>query len=116
LDYAEKAIDYAKDAIKHPKLAQQSGIFAVALLQRRIRLNMERGNYEGAELFYSTLLDLDETEINKVECKFHLGRIFLHSNRMDKAKEAFEYVIENGNKTFFVEKAKSYLSQCGDSQ
>ena len=36
----------------------------------------------------------------------------MHYERFEEAKEAFEYVVNNGNKTYYVGKSIEFLDQC----
>ena len=114
IDNAEKALSFAMESVKAPKLLKMDKTtnFGQHIMSRQIRLNMEKGNYDGAEQFFTTAFELSDTTMSKVVSKFHLGRVYLHSNRIEEAKAAFEYVINNGNKIFYVNKSIEFLNQC----
>ena len=118
IDNAEQALLRVMEAVKYPKLSKKGMAmsFALHIMSQQIRLNMEKGNYEGSEQFFTTSFELSDFILNKVINKFHLGRVYLHYNRIDEAKAAFEYVKENGNTTFYVNRSIDFLKQCTENR
>ena len=114
IDNAEQALLLAMEAVKNPKLSKKGMAmsFGQYIMARQMRLNMEKGNYEGSEQFFTTSFEISDTIIKKVINKFHLGRVYLHYNRIVEAKAAFEYVKEHGNKTFYVDRSINFIKQC----
>jgi tetratricopeptide (TPR) repeat protein len=74
-----------------------------------LTLSIEQGNYENTEIFFTQLFDGTKTNSGKVEAKFILGKIYMLSGELDNAKEAFNYVINKGNKLYCVVVAKQFL-------
>ena len=72
-------------------------------------LNVANGVFEGAEEVFLKNLNEGTSRLSTVASRCRLGKVYLHYNRLDEAREAFEYVIENGNKTHHVTEAKELL-------
>lgn len=47
----------------------------------------------------------------KIKCKLTMGYYYYFKENKSKAKECFEYVIENGNKLYSVKQAQEYLEK-----
>jgi len=74
------------------------------------RLNIEKNIFDGADNFFENTFKMDNDEYGRVSYKFILGKIYLHYNKLPEAKEAFEYVIKNGNSLYIVTEAKEILT------
>ena len=75
------------------------------------KLELLKGHYDGMEQYYMSQLKANDFMLNKVNTKSTLGKIYMHYNKTEEAKEAFEYVVQHGNKLYAVQKAKQYLEQ-----
>ena len=68
-----------------------------------------QGNFDSAEEVFKVAYELAKNKRMKVYAKYNLGGIYLHYGRTDEAKEALEYVINNGNKLAVAGKAREML-------
>ena len=75
-------------------------------------LRLAQGNYENAEQAYKKLFNNAPNNLNRVMIQLRLGKIYLHDDRREEAKVAFEYVIEHGNTLACVEHARIALNDC----
>lgn len=82
--------------------------------ETRYEINIAKGNYVGTEDIFLIKYNREKSKLGKVESKYQLGKIYLHYNRIGEARSAFEYVINNGNKTYYVDESKELLNQCND--
>jgi len=112
VENAERAIENAKEVLENPKLHESvrarcyEGITAY-----KFEINMLRGEYGGAEDYFTIAFDRAKTKLERVGAKYRLGTIYIHFGESEKAEEAFRYVVENGNKTYYVAKAKEQLAK-----
>jgi len=82
---------------------------------RCCQLNIERGICGGAERAMTLGFEHTGSELNRVNAKFWLGRIYLFRSEKEKAKAAFEYVAAHGNKIAKAETARNYLEKISQS-
>jgi len=109
LDNAAVAID-AMRKLADPKMLKSK----YASLQRTIAyseclLAIKRGQYEGAEDALLRFFDTTETPLNRVCIQFHLGELYLKLNYPEKAKAAFQYAADHGNKLHAAALAREAL-------
>ena len=95
---------------KYPK--QLYDLTYNAYTEKQYSINLAKGNYSGAEEVVSIQYNREKSKLGKVVAKYKLGKIYIHFERFDEAKEAFQYVIDSGNKTYYVGKSIELLSQC----
>lgn len=74
-------------------------------------LNLRKGNYDGLEQYYENEFESSKDMLSKIFIKMKLGKIYLYYKKTAEAKEAFEYVIQHGNKLYKVQEAEKYLEQ-----
>ena len=79
---------------------------------KQYSINIAKGIFNGAEEVFSIQFNREKTKLGKIFAKYQLGKIYIHFERFEEAKEAFEYVINNGNKTYYVGKSIDFLNQC----
>jgi len=107
---AREALEKMSLALKEPKvppLLRESGFHLYN--SKTLLCNMEEGNYEGCEQTFSVMLDKAKNNYEKSMCQLTLGKIFINNGKIDKAKMALQYVIDNGNTLYAVEEAKQLL-------
>lgn len=68
-------------------------------------------DYEKAEAIYLYNAEFGTTKLIKVFANYFLGVIYTHENRIDDAKDAYEYTIVNGGDTYCVPLAKEALAR-----
>lgn len=76
-------------------------------------VNIAKGEYDYAENAFNEAFEIAEKNYEKVKAKHDLGSVYIHFGDIARAKEAFEYVITNGNKLHVVEEARQQLKQLG---
>lgn len=74
-------------------------------------MRMDQGNYDQAEEAMKELLDMATCTLQKVTAQSKLGELYAHFGKTEEAKEAFQYVIEHGNKLDAAVKAKEHLEK-----
>ena len=110
---AEIMLEHMLEGLNHEKFPkQQYDYYYNRYIEKQYVLNMLKGNYTGAEEVFSIQFNREKTKLGKVTAKYHLGRVYLHLNKLDAAVAAFEYVVSNGNKTYYVGKSLEFLNQC----
>ena len=72
------------------------------------KLSIAQGLYDGAEFFIS-YFDQAKNEYGRVGAKYHLALIYQHNGETEKAREAFEYVAEHGNRLHLAALARQQL-------
>ena len=75
-------------------------------------INIEKGNYIGAEEVFLIQFNREKNMLGKVVAKYQLGKIYLHFNKIEEAIESFDYVVNHGNKTYYVGKSTDFIEQC----
>jgi len=75
-------------------------------------INLAKGNYVGAEEVFLIQFNREKSKLGKVVAKYQLGIIYFNLKRIEEALEAFEYVVNNGNKTYYVGKSIDFINQC----
>ena len=107
---AEAMLENMKSALENPKLgAKFRRRYDDSYTTAKFYTNILKGEYDGAEEYLCAAFDRAGNKLEKVMAKYTLGKTYIHFGNVEKAKKAFEYVIENGNKIFFVRKAAEYL-------
>lgn len=104
----------ALEALKELASSDDASIFMKGTLKKHyaacaLLLNMAKGNFEGAEEFFTRKFRKARNNYNRVCAQYRLGEIYSHSGDTTKAKEAFEYVAEYGNKLYIAAKAREAL-------
>lgn len=75
------------------------------------KLNMMENNLYGVEEIYKAQLEGGNTVLEKNILYYDYALLCIKQNRIDEAKKALQFVIENGNKLHLVTKAKEKLAQ-----
>ena len=110
LENAEDTLNSMKSALGNPKLAKMHyESYYHFYISKNFVLNMAKGNYSGAEEHFSIFFDKEKNLLGKVAAKYYLGKVYIHLGDSEKAVSAFEYVVQNGNLTFYTQKAREYL-------
>ena len=65
--------------------------------------------FKEAEELLQLPLEVNDTMLNKINDEFLLAQIYIKTDRIAQAKEKLEFVIQNGNKLYHVQKAKALL-------
>ena len=76
-----------------------------------ILLKIENSVYNGALDYRSLSFDERTDRFNMVLVKYWSGKAYQGLGDIENAQEAFEYVIENGNRLYVVSRAENYLAQ-----
>ncbi|MDP4119718.1 MAG: hypothetical protein Q8876_01495 [Bacillota bacterium] len=111
LNQLEEALTYARLL---PSAAKKN--YESYILRGRYLINISNNNYEGAVEYFNTCFLNVKQNLTKVLVEFSLGEIYMHFERYNEAKEAFEYVVQNGNTLYKVQLAKEYLKRISCQQ
>lgn len=110
LNEAEDALNQCFAVIDHgltnPRVRQQ---LKESYARSAAILSMARGCYDGAESIFETAFAEAKCEYSRVHARYWLGLIYRYLGEDDKAKEAFAYVAEHGNRLHFAEVAREHL-------
>lgn len=109
---AAKCLEEMKAALDNKKLpkARRSEYYILYKINQ-FSLNMANGNYDGCEKIFNAVFERDKLTLHKVFAKYTLGKVYMHDNRMEEAKEAFGYAASNGGDSIYAVKSKEFLSQ-----
>lgn len=97
-----------------PKLNLRKSLlqrFQRSFLQDRITIQMEKGDYTDAEAVFLKMHEHAVNRYERINAKMTLGDIYTHLGDIDKAKDAYMYVVTLGNKLHVVMVAKAYLNK-----
>ena len=109
---ATQALEQMDAALQSSKLRKSDyDRYSTTYISKKHLVNMENGNYDGCEMHFSLMYNIESSILGKVSAKFTLGKIYLHDGKSIEAKQAFEYVINNGGTSYYVVKARDYLNQ-----
>lgn len=109
-DAAEENLDCLIKSVALLK-SRDSAKYEKHLEWAQYSVNIARGVYDYAEKAFGDLFDKAENNYERVNSKFALAKVYLHSGDVPRAKEALEYVIAHGNKLHIVEEANERLAQ-----
>ncbi len=110
LEQAERQLQLAEAVLSSEKLPARvkESLFLVNQTQRQ-EMKLMRGDYAGAEEYFSGLWLTEKRLRSKVFIQYTLAKIYRHNGETEKAREAALYVIYNGGQTRFVQRAQDLL-------
>ncbi len=100
----EKALVHLKHGKARDRMTRSGKIMACAL-------RMAHGDFGGAEDVFLEALKHAEHTYARVSARFALGKIYAHAGQTDKARDAFEYVADNGNKLNIADVARVQIDK-----
>lgn len=106
---AENNLDRLIKALAHCSQKQYKK-FEKYLKISQYEVNIAKGVFDYAEKVFIEAFGNASSNYERVNSKYYTGLIRLNSGDIVRSKEAFQYVIEYGNKLKIVEEAKKYLS------
>ena len=107
---AEDCLDRMKRAYISLNIAPLSkASYDDSYMNKRIRINIAKGEFDGAETHYKLLLETEKQKATKVVINYTLGKVYTHYGRTAEAKAAFSYCVEHGGDTIYVSKSKEKL-------
>ena len=74
-------------------------------------LRMAGGDYDGAEEVFLEALKDAKSNYERVSAQYTLGKIYTNAGQKDKARGAFTYAAENGNKLYIAVQAREKLAE-----
>lgn len=77
---------------------------------KQVLLEMEKGNYEGAEEHFLKRLKNNKIKITQVYCHYYLAEVYRHVENTKRERECLSFAAEHGGDTVYAEKAKSRLA------
>ena len=112
LESAEKLLVEMKKAIDDPKLKNMDKIknqLFDLYTGKKMIIQIERGNFEGAEQIFLMLLEKAKTNLHQVGICYELARIYLHNGNAEKAKRYIDFVMQYGGDTVYKTKLSEIL-------
>ena len=110
LESAEKVIEEMKKAIDDPKLKNidkiKNQLFDMYTSKKMI-VQIERGDFEGAEQIFLMLLEKADSNIFQVCIGYYLARVYLNSGNPEKAKRYMDFVMQYGGDTVYKTKLQN---------
>jgi tetratricopeptide (TPR) repeat protein len=113
-ELAQELLDKMNVTIKALKNSYMVDKLRNIYIQTIFILSIAQGKCENAEPIFIQKFNSAKNNREKVATKYVLGRIYILSAELDKAKDAFNYVINNGNKLHIVELAKHNLNELSE--
>lgn len=104
LESAEKVIEEMKKAIDDPKLKNMDKIknqLFDLYTGKKMIVQIERGDFEGAEQIFLMLLEKADSNIFQVCTSYYLARVYLNSGNPEKAKRYIDFVMQYGGDTVY---------------
>jgi tetratricopeptide (TPR) repeat protein len=109
---ASQSLEEMYISLKNKKIPKSHHkIFSNYYKYKQSQIMIENDNYADSEKVFNSMFEEENKVRDKVAAKFMLGRIYLHDNKLNEARQAFEYVISRGGTTYYVNKSKEYLDQ-----
>ena len=113
---AEQSLLEIESLSKNRKLRQKDQEHMQNLcLATRFLINMESGNYDGSEQFFTLEYEKAQHPLSRVIVKYALAKIYLHQGRGADAKKAFEDVLNHEGISRYKKEAANYLQAMGTS-
>ncbi|MCL2885028.1 MAG: hypothetical protein FWF49_06050 [Oscillospiraceae bacterium] len=69
------------------------------------------GKLDGLEDYYNRNFDTAKDTMGRVLAKYNLAEVYMKSNEREKAKEALQFVADNGNATVYAREARELLAK-----
>ncbi len=112
IEKAEAALKSMKIYIDAAELTEPHRSMCIKpYIDKQYKLNIEKGNFDGALEHFTNMYNTENTLIGKVNYSYNLGLVYEHNGDTEKAKEYFEFAAEKGGDTAVVGKAKEKLSK-----
>ncbi len=109
---ADKSLALFKEMLGKTKLAaDKRSRMELEYEQLQIALDLRKGLHEGAAEKLQAIFNKAGHELHRVTAKYHLGKAYMHFGQTREAREAFQYVIDHGNKLHIVTEAKDTLAK-----
>ncbi len=103
LDLAEEMLNVTKAVMQNSKMPP---LFAEQIRRhwadRKYELQMERGDFEGAESHFLTVFESESKKLPKVCAAYELVLIYRHFGDGKKAQTFLDYVLSNGKDTYYA--------------
>ncbi len=96
--------DVSRDARYKRNASYQIELYNAVMLANQ-------GKYRDAEEALKELYDTAANELQRVTAQYRLGEAYLKAGKKEKAREAFQYAAEHGNKLHMAEEAKVKLAE-----
>lgn len=93
----------------HPNVRQ---LLQKKAVTRRYEWGLLTGNAQGAEEYFSAMLQISTCTLERVRCTFYLGWAQLLSGKKEEAARNLQAVAEGAPKLFIAQRAREMLAQC----
>ena len=97
----------------HMLLSQSSYADSGAYIRYRYLYDIAQGNTTGALRYLKFALSAEQTKLGAVALNYRIAQVCVQKDKIDAARKAATFVIENGNKTIYVPLAKQLLADIG---
>lgn len=103
LEQAEQNLVLLKETLEYPGLLKSSrDVFFDAYQSKQILLEMEKGNYEGAEEFFLGCLKKESPKLTRVYNHYYLADIYRHFGNKERERECLTFVTDNGGDSIYA--------------
>lgn len=110
LEQAEQNLTLMKKALERVKLQNnQYNTFYDAYQSQQMLLEMQKGNYEGAEEFFLERLKKESLKITQVYIYYYLADVYQHFGNTERERECLTFVSDNGGDSIYALNAKKRL-------
>ena len=106
-DMAEISLSNMKQALDDLTPGEGKKRFQQRYAENAALLDIARGHYDAAEPVFLSSFQNARHNFGRSAAKFALGEIYRHTNRIDEAAKACQYVIEYGYKLHIADLAAS---------
>ena len=112
LDEAGRLLEqYRADLAAAPEKTPQRTQIVSHCRKQAMLLNMARGDFDGARVFFQTELRTDATERSRVADHYALAWVSLQEGSRDESAKHLEYVLAHGGDTWYVSAARERMRQ-----
>ena len=108
LQSAENVLVEMKKAIDDPKfqkMEKEKNCFLDLYTSKKMLIQIEKGNFEGAEQIFLMMLEKAKTNLQQVSASFHLARVYMNKGETEKAKRYLDFVIQYGGDMMYKSEA-----------
>ena len=112
LDTAETLLaQYQADLAAAPEKTPQRAQTVSHYRKQAMLLNMARGNFDGARVFFETELQTDTTPRSRVADHYALAWVSRQEGNAEESARHLEYVLAHGGDTWYVSAARERMRQ-----
>ncbi len=111
-DKAKEALETARTYLNSPLCnEQQRNNLLRNYEEMKMQLNMECGDYDGAEKYFLLVLETEKTPLIKAAANKALAMVYIHEKNFEKAKACCQCILEIGGEINHVNWAREQLDK-----